>query len=173
MPYYQDMPRALLAASALLVIVLTGCAGGGFAFSVDDFAIPADSTAGTVCWVQVNNDSSVGVRSATFEAVATYLRDDTLIATDSQATVEVFGRDTAPSATCTTASGTDVKLGGPFTLTLDEAQQIRIGEGSSGTELARLANGGTYWLGARLGSGFQIGGEQSITFEDGRIRIWL
>ena len=173
MPYYQRMPRALVAATALLVIVLAGCAGGAFTFGVDDFAIPADSTVGTVCWVEVNNESGVGVSAATFEALATYRRGDTLITTQSQAVVEVFGRDTAPSAPCASASGTDVKLGGPFTLNVDEAQVIRIGEGSAGAELAQLANGGTYWLGARLASGFQVGGEQSITFENGRIRVWL
>ena len=62
-------------------------------------------------------------------------------------------------------------VGETVTITLPE--QIRIGEGGSGAELARLANQGTYWLGARLASGFQIGGEQTITFENGRIRVWF
>lgn len=172
-PYYRPMPRVLVAASALLVIVLAGCAGAAFTFVVDDFVIPADSTVGTVCWAEVNNASGVAVSAATFEALATYRRGETLITTQSQAVVEVYGRDKAPTATCSSASGTDVKLGGPFTLTVDEAQVIRIGEGSAGAELARLANGGTYWLGARLTSGFQVGGEQSITFENSRIRVWL
>lgn len=171
--YHLKMLRVLLTSMAMLVLLLTGCTGAGFTFGVDDFSIPADSTAGTICWVQVSNGSRVGVRAATFEAQATYRQGDSLIATDDQAVIEVFGRDAAPSGTCVPGSADDVKLGGPYTLTVDEAEQIRIGEGGSGAELARLANQGTYWLGARLASGFQIGGEQTITFENGRIRVWF
>ncbi|TVR85162.1 MAG: hypothetical protein EA416_17370 [Trueperaceae bacterium] len=33
------------------------------------------------------------------------------------------------------------------------------------------ARGGSYWLGVSLDAGFSLGGERSITFEEGRVRV--
>lgn len=167
------MPRAVALALTLLAAGLVACGGPGFSLAVSDFTIPADSTAGTVCWVEVRNNSAVAVRSAVFNAMATYRQGDPLIATEDTATIEVFGRLEPPSATCTSHAAGDMELGGPFALKVDERQTIRVGEGSAGPVLAQLANNGTFWLGARLVSGFQVGGEQTITFEGGTIQVWL
>lgn len=167
------MARVVVTTLTLLAAGLVACSGPGFSIAVSNFTIPADSTAGTVCWVEVRNTSAVAVRSAAYSAMATYRQGDPVLATEDTATIEIFGRSDPPSATCTSQTAGDMELGGPFTLTVDERQAIRVGEGDAGPVLAQLANGGTFWLGARLVSGFQLGGDQTITFEGGRIHVWL
>lgn len=167
------MRRTFLATLVAVALVGAGCSTQGFPFGVDDFTIPAGSTAGTICWVEVANTSGVEVSSATYVATATYLQGAPLVVTDDEVVVEVFGRDSAPASSCAPEAASDVRLGGPFTLVVDEPQRISVGDGEAGASLARLANGGRYWLGARLGSSFQVGGEQSISFEDGTVRVWF
>lgn len=167
------MPRRFLLSLVAFALSLVACSGPGLTIAVADFAIPADSTAGTVCWVEVSNTSAVAVSSATYSAMATYLQGEPLIATVDEATIEVYGRAAPPAATCAAQAAEDVELGGPFTLTVGEPRTITVGEGGAGSELARLANEGTFWLGAKLDSGFQLGGEQTITFQGGRIQVWF
>lgn len=167
------MLRGFVLSLAVLAPSLVACGGPGFSLAVADFTIPADSTAGTVCWVEVRNTSPVAVGSATYTASATYRQGAPLLATDDEATIEIFGRSAPPSGACVAQAAGDVELGGPFTLTAGEARTIRVGEGDAAPKLAALANEGAFWLGARLVSGFQLGGEQTITFEDGRIRVWF
>lgn len=167
------MLRGFVLSLAVLVPSLVACGGPGFSLAVADFTIPADSTAGTVCWVEVGNTSPVEVGSATYTASATYRQGDPLLATDDEATIEIFGRSAPPAGACVPQAAGDVELGGPFTLTAGVAQTIHVGEGDAPSELAGLVNEGTFWLGARLVTGFQLGGEQTITFEHGRIRVWF
>jgi len=155
---------------ALAAVALAACGAAGLTLAVPTITIPGDSTAGTVCYVRGEVTTRLGISHATYEAVATY-RANALIGTSTAVDVVVYGRAGAPSATCVAVGPGDVPLGGPFTLEADTPQGVTVGEGDAGAELAALVRGGDYWLGVSLDSGFSLGGERSITFEQGRVRV--
>ena len=155
---------------ALAALALAACGAATLTLAVPDLTIPADSTAGTVCYARGEATTRLGIRHATYDAVATY-RANALIGTSTAVDVVVYGRSSAPSATCVTVGPDDRPLGGPFTLEADTPQDVTVGAGDAGSELAALVRGGSYWLGVSLDAGFTLGGERSITFEEGRVRV--
>jgi hypothetical protein len=165
-------PRSLRHATigALAAVALAACGAAVLTLAVPTITIPGDSTAGTVCYARGEVTTRLGISHATYDAVATY-RTNALIGTSTAVDVVVYGRSSAPSATCVAVGPDDRPLGGPFTLEADEPLAVTVGAGEAGTELAALVRGGEYWLGVALDGGFSLGGERSITFEQGRVRV--
>lgn len=167
------MPRGATAPAlaGLLVIVLSGCAGTQLTLAVPAVTIPAESTGGTVCYAKGEVSSSFRVRSATYRAEATYRSHGSIVDLGNEVVVEVYGRSSPPATDCTTVQEPDVLLGGPFTLVLDEPQEIVVADGAAAQDLAELVNGGDYWIGVALEAGFSLGGERSIRFDAGRVTV--
>lgn len=165
-------PRLLrpLTAAALATALLAACGTAGLSLAVPTITIPANSTAGTICYAPGEGTTRLGITSATYDAMATY-RSNALVDTSTTVDVRVYGRASDPGTACTAPSGADVPLGGPFTLELGVAQAVTVGEGEAGAELAALVRGGAYWIGVALDAGVSIGGERSITFDQGRVRV--
>ncbi len=165
-------PRALRLATttALAAVTLAACGAAGLTLAVPTITIPGDSTAGTVCYARGEVTTRVGITHATYDAVATY-RSSAVLGTGTSVDVVVYGRSSEPPSTCVAAGPDDRPLGGPFTLELEEPLAVSVGAGDAGAELATLVRGGAYWLGVSLDSGVSLGGERSITFAQGRVRV--
>lgn len=158
---------ALIAAAA----ILAACSGRTVTVSVPAITIPADSTAGTVCYAKGEAAAPIAIRSATYRAEAIFERTGGLIDTSDSVDVRVYGRSTAPISSCVSTGSGEVELGGPYTLVIDEPQLVVVGEGAAGAALAALVNGGDYWIGVALDAGFSIGGQRSITFAPGSVTV--
>ena len=187
----EELRRAALVVVSIALMV--GCGAVGVTLAVDPITIPAQSTGGTICYAPGEVTSRTGITTASYRAQATY-RSDALLTTDTSVSVRVYGRATAPtggllaasdappagasaaagasSATCVAArDGGDVLLGGPFTLELDEPREVVVGEGEAAADLADLVTGDAFWIGVALETGFTLGGESTITFDEGRVRV--
>ena len=164
-------PRALrYTTTALAAVALAACGAVGLTLAVPTITIPGDSTAGTVCYARGEGTTRANITHATYDAIATY-RANPLIGTSTAVDVVVYGRSSAPAATCIAVTADDRPLGGPFTLEADTPLAVTVGEGAAGSELATLVRGGEYWLGVALDTGFSLGGEPTITFDRGRVRV--
>lgn len=165
-------PRALriLTTAVLASALLAACGTAVLSLAVPAITIPAGNTGGTVCYARGEATTRLGITSATYDAVATY-RSNALVDTSTAIEVWVYGRASDPGSTCSAPSASDVLLGGPFTLELGVERAVTIGEGEAGEALAALVRSGAYWIGVALDAGVSLGGERSITFDQGRVRV--
>ncbi len=154
-----------------LATVLTGCSAPTITLAVPPITVPAETTAGTVCYAAGEATTRVQIRSATYRADATFRSAGAVFEASDEVEVRIFGRATAPASACVTAGDDDIALGGPFTLTLDEPRQVVVDEGAAGETLAQLVNGGPYWIGVALDTGLSLGGTRTITFDEGRVTL--
>lgn len=153
---------------ALLVVAFAACAPS-FSVAVADFSTPIANSLGQVCWVQVDSAGAPRIGTATFRAMATY--DPGAFALTDRVELQVFGRAEAPGSACTSAHPTaDVTLSEPFELEREASQAIEVGGAAYGAALAELVNHGTFWLGATAAGNVSLG-DETVTFEDGRITV--
>jgi hypothetical protein len=155
----------------LLASVLSGCSAPSITLAVAPIIVPAETTAGTVCYAAGEAATTFRIRSATYRADATFRSDGAVFEVSDEVEVRIFGRATAPGSSCVAAGDDDIVLGGPFTLTLDEPRRVVVGEGAAGETLAQLVNGGPYWIGVALDAGLSLGGTRTITFDEGRVTL--
>jgi hypothetical protein len=160
-----------LSLATVVLLVVTACAGARLTVAVPAITIPADSTAGMVCYAKGEAPGGPRIRSATYRAEATYRRTGGIIDTSPSVDVLVFGRSTAPPSTCVSLGAADVELAGPFTLPVDEPTLVVVGEGAAGEALAALVNAGDYWIGVALDTGFSLGGERTVEFAPGSVTV--
>ena len=156
---------AVLAALGLLTAAVAGCGGLTFRSAVPDVVLTAATTAGSVCWVEGAERSSVRLTSATYRATATF--DPGGVALGDSLDVELYVRTSIPGSSCTSVDAEARAIADPFTLVADEPTPIAAGDGSYGAVLAEAVASERYWIGARVGGAFSLTGEMTVALTNG------
>lgn len=155
--------------AAIALVALVACSPS-FSTGVGNFSTPITSSLGRVCWVEVDTSGAPAIRTASYNATATY-DVDALIALTDRVELQVFGRAEAPEAECTSRNESgDLPLSEPFELERRASQRIEVGGEAYGADLADLVNQGTFWIGASA-AGNVVAGEERVRFEEGRITV--
>ncbi len=154
-----------MAVAVLALAVVVGCGGISFRSRVPDVVLTAATTAGSICWVEGVERSSVSLTSATYRATATFDRGS--LALGDALDVALYVRTTAPEAACTAVDAAARAFADPFTLVADEPTPIAAGDGSYGAVLADAVAADRYWIGARVQGSVALTGDATVTLTDG------
>lgn len=149
------------------LLLLAACAVAPLRLPVQDVSVPAQSSIGNVCYVEVSERLPANFRRVSYEATATFVSE---AAAPAPMTVRVYGRSSGPQPIfCVTPGEDDLALSEAYRLEAGVPQRIVAGEGARAETLAELVRSERYWLGLSLDGGTLLDLNEVIRLTEGVI----